>query len=361
MNVFSVLSAESWQIKAVSSQEEQKTQEEKIVKRIRSCCKEVGVSLKGLKEIVHFVENYLLSHVESQEYYLFSKNTGLTHDIEYDPATGFVFIHEITKPILHRNKFLSKSILYNEIDPRVVFVMKGAASDTLCSEIENLRRLPISDRLPKLVGAPTHIKNGKIIYKIILPYYEGGDLKYVENKNFSTEEKLIIAMDFMEALKEVHAAGLSHGDLHGGNLLLTKNRKNRLFGVDSRVVLIDWDRGSDMEAGSILWRKDMYAAGCTLYCIFYERRHVRSLFEKLKELENLFNKVKIPSSGLIFKEINKQISERKEVLESQKESYLTVEEKLEKYVLQMMHPTYDGQQDAAYWYDKYKALLKANF
>jgi len=342
--------AQSWRNPIISSIDHEK----KIAKKIQS--KKVKLRSSEITEIVHFIENYFLSYVNNGEFYARRQKTGLACDIEYDPETELVFIHEINSPILHRQKILYKSIQYDEEDPKIVFVTSNIEPSTDLEEVKILRKLPVSERVPNIIASPTHEENGRLSQKIILPCYEGGDLKVTEKNQFSIKEKVVLAMDLMEALKEVHKIGIFHGDVHGGNILLTK--KGNFKGVGFRAVLIDWASSKIIDEEPFAFRKlqirDLYFAGCSLYCIFYLGKYNNDMFRKLK-----LGHKNLPDYGSVIEEITPAISERKKFLYKKKKK--TVEEKLEWYVLRMIHPTFEMKEDAAFWYEEYRKLLAQNF
>lgn len=348
---FSQANSSSWQEKKIVSAEEEK----EIVKRIEDQCKKIKLRSSEIANIVCFIENYFLSYVENGQYYVPHEKTGLACDIEYDPETQQVFVHEVTSRIFHRQKFLFKSIQYDAQNPKIVFVTSNIEPSKDLGEVKMIRKLPVSERLPYLIASPVHDEKGRPSQKIILPFYEGGDLKEVGKRTFSTREKVVIAMDLMEALKQVHAIGMFHGDVHGGNLMLTK--EGAFKGVSFRVALIDWGSATLAEKGSYSWKrasmKDLYFAGCTLYCIFYAGKYSNYIYKKFSLPK------KLPSRGDLFEELSAVITGKKKFLDSKKRK--TVEEKLEWYVLRMMHPSYEMKEDAAYWYEQYHKLLNEGF
>ncbi len=333
--------------------------ENEIINNILSECGGTGLTKLEIKEIVHFIENYLSNFIAYQEFYVDRKRTDLPCDIEYDPSTGFVFIHLdrfYSKP--SKNKVLSKAIQYDIKNPKIVAVLTSQKPGLLEKEIEVLRQLQGVSRTVQLVGAPVHSRNNQLVQKMILPFYVAGDLNL--KMKLSVKEKIILATDLMEALKGAHDRGITHGDLHKGNLLLEEFTEAKQRGIRYRLVVIDWESSKTVEGFSYHKRKDLYRAACTIYGLFHDEKYKGSLFARGDRFERIFadGLVKSDSKDLILGEISKEITKRKKELDKRnKEKSVTLQEEFEWIILCMMHPTYQGNEDAEYWYNEFKKLM----
>lgn len=332
--------------------------EKEAVSNILLKCGRTGLTHLEVTEIVHFIEKYLSDFVVCQEFYVDRNRTELPCDVEYDPSTGFVFIHlDRFYSKESNNKVISKAIQYDIKNPKIVAVLIAKQPGVLEKEIGVLRKLQGASHVVQLVGAPTHIVNDQLVQKMILPFYSGGDLKL--KMNLSIKEKIVLATDLKEALKDAHERGVTHGDLHKGNLLLEENKESKERGIRYRLVVIDWESSNTVEGFSSHKRRDLYRAACTIYGIFHHEKYEGSLYVKGDQFERIFadGLVKNDSNDLILGEISKQITKRKKELNRKnKEKTATLQEEFEWAILRMMHPTYNRQEDAEYWYNEFKNL-----
>ena len=198
------------------------------------------------------------------------------------------------------------------------------------------------------------------MYEMITEYYDQGSLKDPgKQESLTMKEKVSIAKDLMEALKDVHAAGYIHGDTHSGNLLLERNQDRSLRDVRYRLVVIDWGTASPISPATDFYeRRDLFNAGATLYGLFHNLDYQGSIYGKFGDaFYNDIPKRKDPNS-LLIGEINPEITKRKAELDAiSRKGALSRSEQFERTILEMLYPTVRDDRDAAYWYDKFSEVL----
>ncbi len=358
---FSYLNAEGLGIDgSYLSAQDKMDRVEEAVSSILSKCGKVGLKTSEIREIVYFIENDLSEYIAYSEYFLDRSITNLPCDIEYDPSTGFLFIHLnnfCSKS--SKKKVITKAIQYDIKNPQIVAVIVSKLPELLQKEIEVLKQLKGIEHAIQLIGAPQHRENDQIIQEMIVPFYEDGDLKKLKEE-LTLKEKICLATDLMKLVKEIHERGLIHEDIHKGNLLLDINKDKKLQGVRYRLVLIDWEKAVSVDEFSYRKRKDLYFVGCTLYCLLHGGKCSKTLYRNVSQFEVVFAEAqaKMDSNKLILGEVSEEITKRKKELDRKsKNKSMTIQEEFEWMILSMMHPTYKGSEDAAYWYNKYSKLL----
>lgn len=339
--------------------QEKLNQEEQIIQRILANCKDIGLSFSEVKQIVYFIENHLSEFVFQSDYYIDKNISGLPCDIEYDPSTDLLFIHlNCAVPGKSKKKALKKAIQYDVENSKIVVVITSKESEALKAEIIIINQLQHIDGVIRLLSAQEHVKEDLNIQEMIIPFYEKRDLKSLTRRDFSLREKISFAVDLMQILQEIHAEGIIHDDIHMGNLILEKNKKNNK-NIRYSLVLIDFEKARAVGGCSYLMHRDLYFAGCTLYCLLNSKTHYHSLYGKVDQLRSFFENPKsICSDKSILGEVSKEVSQEMKKLSKKKSKDMTLEEKFKLAVLQMLHPTCNGTTDAAYWCEKYKRLLE---
>lgn len=335
--------------------------EKEAVSNILSKCEKAHFFIPEIEKIVHFIENDLSSFIDRSEFYVYRSRSGLSSDVEYDPATGFVFIHSrnLCSEKKHK-KIISKAVQYDRKHPKIVAVAVAKEGWGIEKEIEVLKQLQDIDCSLELIGTPFHMQGNQFIQEMIVPFYEGKDFLKKDEMRFCLKEKISLAVDLMEVLTKVHEKGIIHGDVHRGNLLLKANKKVKEEGVRYHIVLIDWESSCNVCGFSHEKRKDLYWAACSLYSFVDREKWRRSLYEKGDLFQQIYQSPfeEKDSHELILGEITKEITKRKKELDRKnKNKSMTREEEFEWIILRMMHPTYGGKEDAAYWHNEYKTLL----
>ncbi len=219
-------------------------------------CKTCGLNDKSISKIVDFIEKDFFSFIAKNENYLPPNVTGLNYAVEYDPATGLYFIH--LNQVIGRGgqKVVTRSVLYGIEKPQVVATAASQSQSEINNEIEIARKLQHIPHVLHVIASPANSHQGRVMYEMITEYYDQGSLKDPgKQESLTMKEKVDIAKDLMEALKDVHAAGYIHGDTHSGNLLLERNQDRSLRDVRYRLVVIDWGTASPISPATDFYRK----------------------------------------------------------------------------------------------------------
>ena len=333
--------------------------ERQIVKNILENCKGTGLSTHEVSQVVHFIETQLFNYVFEGNFYINKNLVGLSCDIEYDHLVDLIFIHlNSSVSGKSKKKILKKAIQYDVENPRVVAIITSTQCDSLKSEINIVRQLqPIKGVIP-LISAPAHMQEELNIQEMIIPFYAKGDLKRLVKTKFSLREKISFAVDLMQILEGIHSQGIIHDDIHTGNLILEDNRDLSLH-VRYRLVLIDFEKARAIGDSSYLINRDLYCAGCTLYCLLNAKAYDKAIYRKVDYLQPFCeNPQKDCLDKFILGEISKDISRERRELSKKRLKDMTVEEKFAWTVLQMLHPTCKRKADASYWRVEYKKLLE---
>ncbi|MBS0627813.1 MAG: hypothetical protein JSS09_06335 [Verrucomicrobia bacterium] len=195
------------------------------------------------------------------------------------------------------------------------------------------------------------------IQEMIIPFYPKGDLKRLKKKDLSLEEKISLGADLMRILNEIHALNIIHDDVHLGNLILEENL-DPSSDIKYNLVLIDWEKSRFIKDEYYLKNKDLYFAGVSLYFLLHPENYNRSYYKKVDLFMDFFKNPKNDCSDeLILGEISQEISKRRKDLSKKKSKNMTLEEKFEYAILQIMNPTCKTIEDAAYWQNIFQNLL----
>jgi serine/threonine protein kinase len=142
--------------------------------------------------------------------------------IQKDPSTGRIYVHLDGKndSVIGIGGFkrVTQSILYED-HPELVARCQGWAS--LIREAEVLSKLETSSGI---VHMKSFIGSSEGECSIILEYYNAGPLLGIEKKKLKISRKELpsVMKEVLEGLKNLHAAGYIHRDLHRGNILFTR-------------------------------------------------------------------------------------------------------------------------------------------
>lgn len=311
-----------------------------------------------LRKISEYIEKNFQASIDKGIFYLPASETKLGVDLEFDPETKMKFIH--TKDFIGKGctRTFTKSIFYDADNPVMLAKANLHFNDGTKNEIEMLKKLRHVETVIHLVGAPVHTEKGKIIQEIIASMCTAGKLDAAKKAKLTMREKTSLAKDLMSALKEAHACQIAHQDIIDSNILLDQNKNPNLKGVRYRLVLIDFEKATEVNNSlDILARKDTYAAGCTLYGLFYNQEYTVHLYDKLNRFEKSFLKRCRPQD-LIVGEHTSEITTRKADLDKKNNAKtITPHEKLEWIILSMLHPTFGDKLDAAYWHQELETLF----
>lgn len=338
-----------------------KDREKIAVNNILKVCKKCDFQFGELKKIVHFIEKDFPKLISQKRYYVGTDLTGLTCALEYDVDSGLYFIHSNQMIGKGRVKIVTYTIQYSVENPKMVATTTIRSRGSLDAEIAVIKNLQHNDRILHIITTPKSDSEDGKTRRMITSFYEGGNLHDLELKKLTTREKISLAKDLMEALKEAHAKEFVHEDIHSANLLLEKNKNHALQNIRYRLVLADWGKAVAVSSTNDFYkRKDLYAAGVTLYGLFHNLQYPKHLYYKLNKFNAIFNEnglSKNPNKLLLGK-LSPEISERLAILDQRFHAgSLKYQEKFERFILHMMHPQVVDSRDAAYWYSKLEELL----
>jgi len=302
---------------------------------------EAALPPEQINKITQFMNTKFQDAIDKGNYYLLKKQTGLACDIEYDPETKLHFFH--TEEVLGKGclKIVKKSFLYDgkNFHPvaKAVFRIPGKES----REVEILTKIKQLPHVVRLIASPVHKENGKKIQEIITRLYPLGTLKnLVLKETLSIKEKISLAKDLMEALKELHALNIQHYDIHEENILLQHSTQTK--NVKYGLILADFGAASQSEDAHFRER-DIYAAGCTLYGLFHNCGYTKELYDKLNHKKQSITQ-------------SKALTARKNELLRKKP--LGPSDSLELIILKMLHPA-QHKKEAAGWFQELSTLLNS--
>lgn len=263
---------------------------------------ELGIRNGDLLEISLFIEASLQTYINKKEYYLSEKITGLRHVIEYDPVTGYRFIHPREKQGSHvgrgSKKVVTKSILYDVSHPEIV-----ARCDQSISIAHEKKITEVLQGLPGIVivyAFTSRIEKNTHYHTMFAKLYQPGSfstvLKNPKKFKLSLREKMSVALNLIKGLEGMQENNIVHRDMGSGNYLIdiSKKRKNRARKITA--VIADFGRGayvwnshggrpqghSAFTAPEGIFRKklsekdyfktDIYALGLSLYYFLHEKK-----------------------------------------------------------------------------------------
>ncbi len=269
----------------------------KATQNIRKIAKNIAISKSELFRIALYIEAELDRDTKG---YLSRRKTGLERTIEFDPESNLVFIHLKNHGVEELGhgvkKVVTKSILYDVTHPKLVARCSSKAK--MVKEMRALKLIQGSNGIVKLHACTERkMKDGQAVYDMLCHLYQGGTLSKAFTKKypFSFKQKLHIARDLIEGLDAIHAKGLVHRDLSARNVFIDyeKSGKRKLRHV--RAAIGDFgrcrhiDNTSNVRAqfnnrylapeaiinekleGEDYFATDLYAVGCILHRLFYEK------------------------------------------------------------------------------------------
>lgn len=325
---------------------------EYAARNILKVCSRLPLHKHEVMQAVQFIEEDFFPWIAGEEYYLPKEVTGLMGDIEYDPATGYYFIHFDQVVGEGCCKIVTLSILYGVIIPEMVATTVPRKGMELEGEVAILKSVQHIDRVMHLIADP---RGGR--HKMITTFYERGSLaNATEDKQVPVETIALWTKDLLEALERVHRSGIVHLDIHPNNLLLERNQE----GLE-RLVLIDWGTAKVLTGVNSYYKQsDLYSAAVTLYGLLYPKVSKGVFYQKLaifKEMGKRPNQF-VGSGSLLLGEISEELTARKKMLdEAYTSRILNLEEGLERIILHMLHPLKEESRDALYWYLELESLL----
>ena len=352
-------------------------------KAILAIDQQLGLTASELVEISLFIETDFPKYYQNKEYYLSAQKTGLPRSLEYDPETGYRFIHLEAKNIPYLGKggrkLVSKSILYDVVHPEIV--ARCQQTVPFDQELHIMKSLHGSKGVVQMRAVTEHEENGIHYYTMFCKLYTPGPISKVicrSRYHFTTSEKIAIAFDLVRGLVALQKQGIIHRDLGHRNCLIhiteKKKDKRRIevaitdFGWAVHVSKVQGLQAQGHTAytapeGITFHRLlsneyfgiDLFAIGSLLYQIVYDI--------KPPWLHTNLIKNELPSDiryrlhvALIQKELEKQNRELMHRISRMKKCGL--EEALESIVLQMVNPDPVKRGRADEIYKKLETLMK---
>lgn len=203
-------------------------------------------------QICQFTEKWFDIAIRNHNFHLFSENTGLPCDLEFDPETKLCFIH--TTDLIRGGavKDVSLSILYDPNNPKMV--VSSVENDEyrgwkIDKEIRIHKLVAHISRVIPLIATPPPFYSPRkraFIQRIITKYCPLGTLGNFDKSLLSMKDRVSMAKDLLEGLKDMHSLNrISHRDLHKNNVLIEPNEDPTLEGVNFRLTIIDFDEADE--------------------------------------------------------------------------------------------------------------------
>lgn len=273
----------------------------KATHNIRKLSSSLPIPKSEIFRMALFIEAELPHHLHShRKTYLSRRNTGLERTLEYDPETQLVFIHlkdHGVKELGHgEKKVVTKSILYDVDHPKLV--ARCSSTTKMEKEMRALKLMQGENGIVELHACTERkLKGGQKIYNMMCQLYEGGTLSkaFTDKYPFSFKQKLYIARDLIEGLDAMHTKGLVHRDLSARNVLLDYAKKGKRKARVIHAAIADFGRCRHIDdtasvraqfndrylapeaiinerlEGEDYFATDLYALGCILHRLFYEK------------------------------------------------------------------------------------------
>lgn len=339
-----------------------------------------GMTLAELLQIAFFIETKLASCVAEKKFYLKAKETGLARTIEYDPATKYRFIHlEMNNvPCIGggAKKLVTKSILYDENAPEVLARCEQTAK--FDRELKITKRL---QGLPGIVEARAYtdrVEKGVKYHTLFCKLYQPGTIADVLNDasyKFTLREKLFMALNIVRGLEGMQKKRIAHKDLHIHNYLVNI-KQDRITGQrDIDIVIADLGCANFIDKtknervqgdsaftapegflnkmkGKDYYRTDLFAVGCLLYRLFYEKRPSWQESEYPKHAKTAQLRYR-----RLFSLVDGATRARRIALQ-EKGALMRPKELFELLILQMVHPSPQERPSATQARKKLERLLK---
>ncbi len=320
------------------------------------------LSLAELVQITYFIEVRLKAFIQEKKYYLPIKDSVLSRALEYDPITESVFIHlDIKNSACLGNgakKRVTKSILYDLDHPEILARLDQTAH---CRrEMEMSKKLKGVNGVLQVKAYTERQEDGVNFRTMFCKLYRQGTifqvLKNPEYK-FTLKEKMHIALSIIKGLEGMQKRNIVHKDLHQHNYLVNISKRKNSSKRDIEVVIADlglaeyiWKSRHKRPqgdtnftppegivkklSGKAFYSTDLYAVGCLLYQICYEKmpywqevnypKMANSPKERAKRLYQLIEK--------------STASRRFELNAKSRSAKLTPKEEFEATILQMVNP-----------------------
>ena len=262
--------------------------------------KNLGSSRSKFLQTALFIEYALPEYVKRKHFFLKKEQTGLSCALEYDPQTKktFIILDKNEKTYLGRgaNKVVTKSILYNKSKPEII--ARALQTQVREIELEITSKFKDAEGIMKVLSCTKYIDKGVTYRTIYAKLYNTGSLSHAFKMKckFSLYEKMKIAHNILQGLRELHEKNIAHFDIASANCLIEIPREppgrrnivaviadlgrantiNTPFDPNKRVqghtsytppegLFTEKMRGRDYCSS------DVYAVGCIFYQLFYNK------------------------------------------------------------------------------------------
>ena len=311
-----------------------------------------------------FIESSLQTFLEKKQYYLPKEQTSLPYALEYDARSKQIFIvladNTATRIGHGANKIVTKSILYNGERSKVV--ARALQTKVKKKEIKMIHRLQGLRGIVDVLACSKY-KEGAVTYRTIYSkFYRAGSLHTATIKKYSLSlsEKINIALNLLQGLKELHRKRIVHRDIAVPNCFVdippgTVDQRHivavlgdlgragyiwKSFGKKSKIQgHIPYTPPEGIFRNKFkktdYYRGDVYALGCVLYNLFYDQgaswKNREVIADKTVPEEVRYNE--------LVHQINQCTSPRRHDLALRKAStQLSPSETFEYLVLRMVDP-----------------------
>ena len=326
----------------------------------------LGLNRKESVELGIYIETSLPKKIEDENYYLSSERSGLPRAIEVIAKNDMVFIHldNININIIGQGyqKIVTKSIRYDVEHPEIVACC--SSSTKIAKEVKFLKKLQGNPGIMKTYAFSSHFdeQTAQKVRTILCKLYRPGSLHKVLNRksyNFTVKEKMTIARDILQGLKSIHANGIIHKDLGARNYYIDVANPASKDDRQITAVIADFGKSIPIEramdrdvqanasyvapeglnpkelAPTDYYLSDIYATGCVLYQLFYEKK---APWQDKKYVQN----IDLPADARkqeFMAAIDQYTKTSRDAFEQKKEAQgLSPIEQFERLILQMVHP-----------------------
>jgi serine/threonine protein kinase len=265
-----------------------------IVRKIAPLQNCTELHLGEILEAALFLETEHEHLLLNKTYFLPKQATDLAYDIEYDPETGYRYIHLDTLIGKGKKKRVSKALLLTPTHAEIVACAVSARP--MKRELQITKNLQGASGIFKIYGCTQRQENGHTVTAVFSKLYNRGSLRHVFDAQctFTIEEKLGMATSIIQGIEELHRRHLVHRDLGSRNYLVDiseapkGSRRVTLdiadLGRTCPIRKVDGSKISgnksytcpegifrDRMKGSDYFAADIYAIGCVLYQLYYDK------------------------------------------------------------------------------------------
>lgn len=324
----------------------------------------LDMSMAELVQITYFIETRLKAFIQAKKYYLTTRDSGLSRALEYDPITNSTFIHLDMKNSaclgIGAKKRVTKSILYNPDTPEVLARLDQYAK---CRrELEISKKLKGVNGVLQVKAYTERQENGMTYHTMFCKLYRQGTIFQVlknSDYQFTVPEKMHMALSIVKGLEGMQKRNIVHKDLHHHNYLVNISKSKKSAKRTIEVVIADlglanyiWKKGLHKRpqgdthytppeaflkklSGKDLYATDLFAVGCLLYQIYYEKVPRWQMDEFMKKTGSAKQRAE-----RLYQLIEKSTVVRRSFLDakSRKGVKLTSKQEFERLILQMVHP-----------------------